>query len=191
MNRIVPVVTGLIIRDGKRIVEAHSSATLVLSEKTILVDTSSIEHRPLLLDGLERAGVLPSKVDIVVLTHLHHDHMGNLDLFPQARKLARIEERPGGGIEAVSENLTLSDGVSLLHTPGHTEGSMSVVARADDATYVITGDAIPTRDNHDRWLPPGINIDSQVAMSSMERICRAGDIIVPGHGEPFPARRER
>lgn len=192
MTAIVPIVVGLLRRDGKRIVEAHSSATLVLSpEAIIMVDTSSIEHRSRLLGGLEREGIAPSHVDILVLTHLHHDHVANLDLFPAARKLARVEERPGKGIEAVAEDIKLAPGVSLMHTPGHTEGSMSVVACADDATYVIAGDAVPTRDNYERWLPPGINIGPELALASMERISRAGDIIVPGHGEPFPARRER
>ena len=191
MNRVVQVADGLLARDGKRITEAHSSATLILSDEIILVDTSSIEHRPVLLDGLERAGVAPAQVNIVVITHMHHDHIGNLDLFPSARKLARVEERPGEGIEPVTGDVELVPGVSLMHTPGHTEGSMSVVVRAADAIYAMAGDAIPTRDNHDRWLPPGINIGPYLALSSMERICRAADVIVPGHGRPFPSCRKR
>ena len=136
----------------------------------------------------------PEKVELLRIEG-HTDSQGsdvaNLDLFPAARKLARVEERPGKGIEGVAEDIELAPGVSLMHTPGHTEGSMSVVACADDVTYVIAGDAVPTRDNYERSLPPGINIGPELALASMERISRAGDIIIPGHGEPFPARRER
>jgi len=35
-------------------------------------------------DGLKRLGVDADTVDTVVLTHLHYDHVGNFDLFPQA-----------------------------------------------------------------------------------------------------------
>ena len=34
--------------------------------------------------GLQKEGVLPEEVDFVVGTHGHSDHIGNLNLFPQA-----------------------------------------------------------------------------------------------------------
>ncbi|NLI73761.1 MAG: MBL fold metallo-hydrolase [Euryarchaeota archaeon] len=192
MNRVILVVTGLLNRDGNQIVEAHSSATLILSgNAAILVDTSSIERRAELLNNLEEIGILPSQVDVVVLTHMHHDHIGNLELFPEARKLARVEEGDFDGIEQITNDMELIPGVTLMHTPGHTEGSMSVVVDSGDATYVITGDAIPTKDNHDRWIPPGINIDPELALSSMKCICQIGNIVIPGHGEPFTSCDER
>ena len=36
-------------------------------------------------DGLKRVGVDPAKVEDVIITHMHYDHAGNRDLFPQAR----------------------------------------------------------------------------------------------------------
>jgi len=192
MTSVRVVCPGLLRRDGRTIVEAHSTATLILApEATILVDTSSRERRTELLSGLAEAGVAPSEVAVVVLTHLHHDHLGNLELFPRARRLAHRLERPGEGIEAVEGDGEIAPGVTLLHTPGHTEGSMSVVARADDGVYVIAGDALPTRENYERWVPPGLNYDPALALDSMRRIDQAADLIVPGHGTAFPSRRKR
>jgi N-acyl homoserine lactone hydrolase len=192
MTSVHVVCPGLLRREGRAVAEAHSTATLVLAAgAAILVDTSSRERRDLLLAGLAGAGACPEDIGIVVLTHLHHDHVGNVELFPRARRLAHGLERPGEGIEAVEGGEEIAPGVTLLHTPGHTPGSLSVAARAEDGVYVIAGDAVPTRENHDRWVPPGLNYDPEVALESMARIATVADLIVPGHGDAFPSRRKR
>jgi glyoxylase-like metal-dependent hydrolase (beta-lactamase superfamily II) len=185
------VCEGRIRRENGMVVEAHSTSTLITGGSNILVDTSSREYRDRLLNGLERAAVAPAEIDMVVSTHLHHDHVGNNDLFPHATMLARGEEGPGRGYEAVFEDGEVAAGVRLMHTPGHTRGSMSVVVQADDATYVIAGDALPTRDNYDKWVPPGINYDPEVALASMDRVIEIAEIIVPGHGAAFPNEKSR
>lgn len=49
---------------------------------------AALRNRELLrnpADGLRLLGVEPAAVEDVILTHLHYDHVGNLDLFPKAR----------------------------------------------------------------------------------------------------------
>ena len=43
-------------------------------------------------DGLTALGIAPDRVEHVVLTHLHYDHCGNHELFPQARYYLQDEE---------------------------------------------------------------------------------------------------
>jgi glyoxylase-like metal-dependent hydrolase (beta-lactamase superfamily II) len=171
------------------VVEAHSTSTLIESDSNILVDTSTFGYRDRLLDGLEKAKMSPMDIGVVVTTHLHGDHIGNNDLFPHALFLARWEERPRKGYEAVFEDGEIALDVRLMHTPGHSRGSMSVVVSAVDGTHVIAGDALPTKDNYEKWVPPAINIDPDLALDSMRRITEIADIIVPGHGPAF--RNER
>jgi glyoxylase-like metal-dependent hydrolase (beta-lactamase superfamily II) len=188
INRVEVILPGLIVRDGKAILEAHSTVTLIRTKRgLILVDTSDRSWRQRLLDALDAADVEPSEISIVVSTHLHHDHIGNNDLCANARFLARTEEDPGPEYAAVSEDMDIDQGVRLLHLPGHTMGTMGVLVKAE-RTYLIAGDALPTRDNFDKWVPPGFHQDREAALRSMELMRDCADILVPGHGAAFPIR---
>ncbi|MGC8892981.1 MAG: MBL fold metallo-hydrolase [Candidatus Saccharicenans sp.] len=46
-------------------------------EKTILFDTGG--NGKILLDNLEKAGISPKKIQVVVLSHFHSDHTGGLE----------------------------------------------------------------------------------------------------------------
>ncbi|MBN2543580.1 MBL fold metallo-hydrolase [bacterium] len=48
-------------------------------EKTILFDVGG--DGEVLLDNMEKLGIDPQKVDIVVLSHIHYDHIGGLEDF--------------------------------------------------------------------------------------------------------------
>jgi glyoxylase-like metal-dependent hydrolase (beta-lactamase superfamily II) len=61
--------------------------------RTFVVDTgfgaeqARLRGRELLrspVEGLKGLGIDPAKVDDVIITHMHYDHAGNLDLFPNA-----------------------------------------------------------------------------------------------------------
>jgi len=186
MNILDVLTVGSIVRDGTSISEAHSTSTLIRAGGlNIVVDTSSKERQASIKTSFRQLGILPKDVNIVVLTHAHHDHCGNNDLFKKAKFYVRKEEGFNGDyVIQVSEDMEIAPGVRLMYTPGHTEGSMSVFVESD-RKYVITGDAIPLEDNYKRMIPPGINCDPERAMQSIKSIVSCADVMVPGHGSPF------
>ena len=67
---------------------------LVGTARTVIVDTGFDEHRGAIRkrsitrpvrEGLAALGIRPDAVSDVVITHLHYDHAGNHELFPNAR----------------------------------------------------------------------------------------------------------
>ena len=180
---------GRIVRNGKEILEAHSSVTMVTwPEHIMIVDTSDREYRGRVVDALSANEVDPDQVDIVVNTHLHSDHCANNDLFHYAVQMAHEKERPDRRFVAVTGDHELYPGINLVHTPGHTEGTMSVFVESD-RKYAIVGDAVPTFENVRRWVPPGIVSDADAALRSMKKIVDYADVVVPGHDAPFEVDR--
>ncbi|GAT70025.1 MBL fold metallo-hydrolase [Planomonospora sphaerica] len=119
---------------------------------------------------LAEAGVEPGSVDVVVTTHLHHDHVGwhtTDDLkpaFPRARHLlaeaeyehfaagrTRHAERIGecllpvqeaGLLDLIAGAHRIDDGVRLLPAPGHSPGHLVVEITDGGRTAVIAGDLV-------------------------------------------------
>jgi glyoxylase-like metal-dependent hydrolase (beta-lactamase superfamily II) len=173
------------------ILDASSSVTLVLSGDTsIVVDTAMPRDAEEVEQALAEHDLRPEDVDILVNTHCHADHTGNNRLFTNAEVVVHKQE---GAARCVSGKVRrvegtredLAPGVRVIHTPGHSRGSISVVAETELGTWVMAGDALPTPDNYVAWVPPGIHYDPEVALGSMKLIVDLADTIVPGHGPPF------
>ena len=133
------------------------------------------------MSSLAAADVTPEDVDYVLCTHLHTDHVGwNTQLvdgrwvptFPNAKYMLPeadddfFSEHAGmlyeesvlpvveaGQSERVCAGHMLGDYVSLIPTPGHTPGHVSVLIKSNGAEAVITGDAIHTTAQmaHPEW----------------------------------------
>lgn len=186
-----PVLSGHIIREGSAVIDASSSVTLIeVGEERILVDTGSREDEDRLLKALHRLGTEPGSVGYVINTHMHSDHCGCNDLFGGARIVAHALESPPLGSLRIVARQGLLPGVEIVPTPGHSEGSVSVFVAAEKR-YAICGDAIPTRDNWNKWVPPLINIDRKLALGSMELIRSWADVIIPGHDVPILVGRKK
>jgi glyoxylase-like metal-dependent hydrolase (beta-lactamase superfamily II) len=138
----------------------------VFRDGAVLVDTGFgppgadpfVEDREAHLDEL----LDPADIELVVLTHLHVDHVGwnmhdGAPFFPNARYVAHLADyeyftttrgdRPyvhdqivalqeTGRLELVDRDTEVGDGVGLRHAPGHTPGHCIV----DLGTVVVLGD---------------------------------------------------
>jgi len=188
-NEVIQLVRGTIERSDGLVLEAHSSATLILcGERRILVDTSTPERRQELVSAMEKRDLSPEEIDTVIYTHLHGDHTGNGELFTNATFLAHVDEIPPAGIEPLFGDEKICEGVNIIHTPGHTRGSISVLVEGD-RRYVIAGDALPTRENYTKWVPPNLNYYPELALKSMGTIMEEADVIIPGHDDAFEVDR--
>jgi len=188
--RVVVLKSGSLLREGAEVRDARSSVTLIDSgSKRIVVDTGLLGEDGVISDALAARGLSPNDIDYVVNTHLHLDHCGCNLLFRNSVFFADKGENPPVHFRHTEDGRELVPGVRFLSTPGHTEGSVSVVVESEDAIYVIAGDAIPTIENYETLTPPAIHIDRRLAEDSMRRILKIADRVIPGHGAMFEVDR--
>ena len=160
--------------------------------------------------GLSQLELKPDDIDILVLSHLHYDHVGNARMFDngKTRIITHNDEIEGvksieglvNGAHLVSEfkdlklegtpgDLELVPGVKLINTPGHTWGTMSLqVDLPNDGTKIFTSDAIYLADSYG---PPAVGAaivwDNREWLESVEKIRAIADKtsaeVIFGHDE--------
>lgn len=167
-------------------------------------------------DGLERLGVKPEEIDIIVHTHLHNDHCENDAMFPNAVVYAQQAELDfmnephvldhrydadyleGCKVEVLNGDAEITDGVSVVFTPGHTPGGQSVVVDTPESGKVLITGFCCNDKNFPSAGPavcPGVHTDAVAGWESANKVKamkEAGeiDLIVPCHSlEPGKAGR--
>ena len=123
-------------------------------ERTILFDTGG--DGAVLFSNMERLGVDPREVDIVVLSHIHGDHVGGLAdflrrnssvtvympaSFPQ--RLKDEVELSGARLEEVREARELAPGLFTTGEMGAGVREQSLVVATAEGLLVVTGCAHP------------------------------------------------
>lgn len=121
---------------------------------------------------------------------------GRVDSVPEAMQpfvvgarnaLSPVAER----IRRVNDGDEVAPGVSVMATPGHTPGHLSVVARSGDQALLVTGDAINhpyVSFEHPDWHF-GFDMDRKAAAETRRLLltrAAADEMTVVGYHLPFP-----
>lgn len=178
-----------------------SSVVLVKVEsKNILIDTGGYGARIFLISELEKLGLKPNDIQMLLITHLHFDHCANIDMFPDAEIVVSRQEWEHANnsndvfvdktvIEFMKkykkrfierDNETIIKGIETIFTPGHTPGGITYLIHKEDDIIAIAGDAIKNRAE----LASGnvvMTYDKEISKNSIEKVKKVANKVLPGH----------
>ena len=134
---------------------------------------------------LEQLGVKPSDIKAIAVSHTHPDHIGNVEMFPDAMLyVQRAEyEWPGANntprfkpehpvTKLEGDRDIFGDGsLVVLSTPGHTPGHQSLLVKLPKTgELVLSGDAVHFKSNWENRGVPVNNVSKEQTLASMQKI---------------------
>jgi N-acyl homoserine lactone hydrolase len=166
------------------------------------------------ISQLGSIGLTPQDVDVVVLSHMHFDHVSALELYRHARIVVQRAEFAFAHNPPVYQagtyrsadftgeyNWDLIDGpldlfedgvLELVPTPGHTAGHQSMLVRLADSRVLLLGDVTyQLRKMRDRLLPAVVwSPDAMVqSWELVEWLAKREDaLLVCSHDQDFRER---
>jgi glyoxylase-like metal-dependent hydrolase (beta-lactamase superfamily II) len=198
-----PAVDRTLVTDDATVLIRKFSVGPMDNNVYVLTDTAS--GRGLLIDAANDADRILDEVHDVLLegivtTHGHGDHWQALATVADATGApvyihpADQDMVPREADRAASDGMTITFGgatVTLLHTPGHTPGSVCVLLEGTEGRFLFSGDTLfpggpgNTGGNQDAF--------AQIMRSLRERLFTLPDDtqVCPGHGDDTTIGAER
>ena len=160
-----------------------------------------MEEDDLIVPQLARLGYKPDDIDYVVISHMHQDHAGNMDCFPNATFIIRREELRSAWWPMVGEggycyhnyektrdfkyiqpeddedyDVFLDGRIVLIDTRGHSRGHQSVVVDLPNTGKVLLPiDAAPGKETLSDGFSRRPTVDSWDAVRSIRKLKQMAD----------------
>lgn len=176
-------------------IKADSNCYLVKgnnSEGYFIIDTGRRSNQEIVKKEIEKITSL-EKIKKVIFTHLHYDHIGNFDIFTNAKfyaskeELACLKNDPYGTIlnPEIQKifNIKISplenlEGYDLIPTPGHTKGCFCLLKL--DENILFSGDTLFFKGLYGRTdLPTSIPEKMKSSLEKLDKINYS--VLCPGH----------
>jgi glyoxylase-like metal-dependent hydrolase (beta-lactamase superfamily II) len=149
---------------------------IVRGRRTVLVDTGAETSAGWIMRAMNQHGVSPNELSMILLTHAPVDHAGS------AR---RLRDRLGAPVAVHQAD------AAMLHTPGHTAGSISLLFDDGDAIAgdvlrggIMGGAFLASKPAYPYFLPS--MDDKPVLLDSVQKLLDAGARrFLVGHGGPL------
>ena len=198
---------------GKKCESMWYTWYLAGSRPKTLVDTGAYDPNMTRLstveEGLAKIGLKPEDIEIVIVTHLHYDHIALAGLYRNARFIVQRKELEyalnphpldsffyerdtfeGIDMDLVYGEKEVLPGVTVFLTPGHTPGGQSVEIETVAGKVIIAGLCaqpatfeVTEEMKRRNWesSAPLIHQDVREAYDSILRIKKRGGVIVAMH----------
>jgi glyoxylase-like metal-dependent hydrolase (beta-lactamase superfamily II) len=200
-----PTIAYLIVGGEKVVViDAGFRDAAELEASTGLPFRCAPEHA--LEANLARHGLEPGDVDIVVFTHLHFDHSGLADRFPNARLLvqrtelqyaaaplspamfyerldiAKLVDPLWPQIDLLDGDAEVIPGVRAVLTGGHSPGHQIIYVGVESGPAIVCGDIAYVVDPAvTQGIPPSYVISMPDTLAALARIKRDATHVLPMH----------
>jgi glyoxylase-like metal-dependent hydrolase (beta-lactamase superfamily II) len=126
----------------------------------------------------------------IINTHYHEDHVSaNLEvqqacggkILIHAKEKDYIEFQPDRYIYDNEEIRISKEILKVLHTPGHSEGSICLLHK----DFILTGDTVFLNGHGRVDLLGGSTKDLEESLMKLAKIIKPGMIVYPGHGDAY------
>ena len=179
--------------------ENNCNTYLIDADKKILIDPGHKHLAPKLLKHLSSLKITPDKIDLIIITHVHPDHIEAADLFKKPTLMAmgeteyKIFKQFGASFFKIPEpDILLKPGelkigsvnIDVIETPGHSPGSICLYWK--DKKALFTGDVVFSQGIGRTDLPGGNG--SQLKESILKLKELDADYLLSGHGEIVAGR---